>query len=653
VKKTVRLGAACTNITPLDWEGNRRVIAAAISHAKGQGVQLLCLPELCISGYGCEDQFLSTGTVALALQNLRELLSETHGIAVTLGLPISFTGHIYNCAAVVVDGVIQGIVPKQNLAREGLHYEQRWFSPWQPGHISSTADEYPFGDLIFEIDGVKVGIEICEDAWVTNRPAERLRKRGVDIILNGSASHFAFQKHLRREELVKTSASQFKVHYVYANLVGCESGRVIYDGDCLIASKGEIVASGSRLTFNDFALTVADVQVENICSSASSDLENGLVVVPDFKFRSPSIKLKSDGPALWQQEVDRKEQEFLRVISLGLFDYLRKSHSRGFVVSLSGGADSSAASYLVAAMCKLAVHELGIAEFLAKLPQLEMKEREATTENIMKRMLTCVYQGSDQSSLRTREAARQVAKALSASWYEVEISSLVAAYVATVERSLARPLTWENDDLALQNIQARARAPMAWLFANVRGALLLNTGNRSEAAVGYATMDGDTAGGLSPLGGIDKAYLRKWLQWAEKKGPQEIGPVPELKLVNDQIPTAELRPAEKNQSDEGDLMPYEVLDLIERYSIRDKLLPLPVFLKMRTAFKDKYSEIDLKAWVEKFFVLWCRNQWKRERYAPSFHVDDENLDPRSWCRFPILSGGFERELKELRAWSAT
>jgi NAD+ synthase (glutamine-hydrolysing) len=116
--------------------------------------------------------------------------------------------------------------------------------------------------------------------------------------------------------------------------------------------------------------------------------------------------------------------------------------------------------------------------------------------------------------------------------------------------------------------------------------------------------------------------------------------------VNAQTPTAELRPPEEEQTDEGDLMPYELLDAIERAAIRDKKSPVEVYRLLHGRFPDQ-DRRQLATWVERFFRLWCRNQWKRERYAPSFHVDDENLDPKTWCRFPILSGGFERELAEL------
>jgi NAD+ synthase (glutamine-hydrolysing) len=222
--------------------------------------------------------------------------------------------------------------------------------------------------------------------------------------------------------------------------------------------------------------------------------------------------------------------------------------------------------------------------------------------------------------------------------------------VARAEAALGRKLDWQRDDLALQNVQARARAPAVWLIANVKGALLLATSNRSEVAVGYTTMDGDTCGGLSPVAGIDKTFLRRWLRWLEHRGPRGLDPIPALAAINAQAPTAELRPAAASQTDEGDLMPYPVLDAIERAAVRDKQSPLEVLQRVQAEFGG-YDREQLVDWVERFFRLWARNQWKRERYAPSFHVDDENLDPKTWCRFPILSGGYERELRRLRQGS--
>jgi NAD+ synthase (glutamine-hydrolysing) len=342
------------------------------------------------------------------------------------------------------------------------------------------------------------------------------------------------------------------------------------------------------------------------------------------------------------EEPDRKEEEFTRAMALGLFDYLRKSFSGGFVVSLSGGADSAAVSVLVKVMVDLAIDELGEEGFHEKQRHLRLDGRP-----IVEQILSCVYQATRNSSETTRHAAETVARAIGADYQEWDVDALVQGYRTMVEKGIGRELAWETDDVPLQNIQARVRAPGVWMLTNIRNALLLATSNRSEAAVGYATMDGDTSGGLSPIAGIDKAFLRQWLRWMESEGlPPVVSPIPELRVINAQAPTAELRPSEEGQTDESDLMPYPILDAIEKHAIRDKKLPREVWEIMCETHPEHDRE-SLRGWVIKFFRLWSRNQWKRERYAPCFHVDDKNLDPKTWCRFPILSSGFRDELAEL------
>jgi NAD+ synthase (glutamine-hydrolysing) len=326
---------------------------------------------------------------------------------------------------------------------------------------------------------------------------------------------------------------------------------------------------------------------------------------------------------------------------LGLFDYLRKSRSRGFVVSLSGGADSATVATLVRILVELGTAELGLETTCQRLGL-----RAVSAAELLGSLLTTVYQATENSSEITRHAAAEVARALGATHHEVSVQPLLEGYGALGRELLRRPLTWATDDVALQNLQARVRAPLVWLLANVQGALLLSTSNRSEAAVGYATMDGDTSGGLSPIAGIDKAYLRRWLVHVERHGVAGLPPIPALRLVNEQAPTAELRPPGSGQTDEADLMPYEVLDVVERLAIVARLSVSEVLAETSARFPN-YAAADVQRWVERFYRLFARNQWKRERYAPSFHLDDANLDPKTWCRFPILSGGFERELREL------
>ncbi|HEV7557602.1 MAG TPA: NAD(+) synthase, partial [Kofleriaceae bacterium] len=358
----------------------------------------------------------------------------------------------------------------------------------------------------------------------------------------------------------------------------------------------------------------------------------------------------------WEDRASLKEEEFARCVALGLWDYLRKSRAQGYVVSISGGADSAACAVLVATAIQLAFAELGpggVRQHLPTVPRLhDVIERGGDVKAAVAALLSCAYQPTENSGVVTRNAAETVAKSLGAEFHVIDIDGMHKGYVAALENAIGRKLTWAADDLTLQNIQARVRAPSIWMLANLRGAVLLTTSNRSEAAVGYATMDGDTAGGLAPLGGIDKNYLRIWLRWMETKGLVGIGPLPDLHVINAQQPTAELRPPGSAQTDEADLMPYDFLEAVEDSAIRDKHTPLEVLQELVPRYPE-HAPVKLAVWIERFFRLWCRNQWKRERIAPAFHLDDRNVDPRSWCRFPILSGGFERELAELRAYVAS
>jgi len=187
----------------------------------------------------------------------------------------------------------------------------------------------------------------------------------------------------------------------------------------------------------------------------------------------------------------------------------------------------------------------------------------------------------------------------------------VSQYTSLIEGAVKRKLDWERDDKALQNIQARVRGPSVWMLANIKNALLLTTSNRSEAAVGYATMDGDTCGGLCPLGGIDKVFLVNWMKWVADTGPLGLGRIEAVTLITEQKPTAELRPAKDEQTDEDDLMPYEILDKIEKSFIRDRKSPVEIFKTIISKDAGEKEKLLLIEHIQKFLKLWQINQWKR------------------------------------------
>jgi len=660
----IKVASGVVNQTPMAWKSNTEHIIRTIEEARKQDVSLLCLPELCISGYGCEDYFFAADLAEQALKCLQEIVNATAGMVVAVGLPVRHNNSLHNAACLISNKQIVGFYCKQNLANNGIHYEARWFRPWPAGLVESIEIDqmlYPIGDIIFDVSGVRIGFEICEDAWVSNRPGRRHYERGVDIILNPSASHFAFQKFMTRERLVLDGSRSFGCSYIYTNLLGNEAGRAIYDGDAMIASNGEMLVTSDRFSYEDYLIITAVVdtdntrlnQLQNKIASNNKDKTWRIAARFDFPEISPvppqvaELEAFEKGGAL-------KEEEFARAVSLALFDYLRKSRSNGFTISLSGGADSCACTALCGLMIRLADESIGLERFKEKLSHIKDIQSAKTEEDIALALVHNIYQGTENSSGDTLESARSLAESIGSTFYNININGLVETYKGLIEEQIGRKLSWETDDIALQNIQARVRVPGVWLLTNLSNHLLLATSNRSEVAVGYATMDGDTSGSISPLAGIDKYYLRQWLRWLETVGCEVKGKhikIEGLKKVNSLQPTAELRPLALNQTDEADLMPYDFLDVLEKSAIRDKKSPVECFKYMVVRYKEVYQEAQILSWTERFFKLWSRNQWKRERYAPSFHLDDLNLDPRTWCRFPILSGGFEKELEELTEYA--
>jgi NAD+ synthase (glutamine-hydrolysing) len=626
------IGSGVLNQTPLDWEGNFLRIVAAIEEAKKSSVSLLCLPELCLTGYGCEDQFLAPFTFQKAWEYVLKLRAYSMDIAFLVGLPLPFEGALYNVVACISGGEIVALIPKQHLADDGVHYEPRWFTAWPAGK-RETHLGIPFGDYRIQVNEWLLGIEICQDAWEgPRRPAHALAKRGVSLICNPTASHFAFGKAKVRQQLALEGADICQGAYVFANLLGNESGRVIFDGDAYIVHAGKIIAQNSRFSFQDHSLIIAELDLAPMYSS-----ESDVVVAKPFTRAEVSSPVSAMQVEAWENSDQIKEEEFERCIRLGLWDYMRKSYSRGFVVSLSGGADSSA----IVSLCHLALlaaeNDLGFAgiqERLVYIPWIsEIKDLPA----LQKRLLTTLYQGTVNSSEQTRSSAKVLADGIGSTHYELEIDKLVNGYRQVIEQAIGRELSWAQDDITLQNVQARVRSPSAWMLANINQALLLATSNRSEASVGYATMDGDTSGSISPIAGIDKCFLRTWLRWAEAK-------IPALHQVNSLEPSAELRPLASKQIDEEDLMPYPILNALERWAFFDRKSPAECLEVLYTSYEAQFSKEKLSEFAHRFFRLWARNQWKRERYAPGFHVDEYSLDPKSWLRFPILSAGLEKDL---------
>ncbi|MBE7437608.1 MAG: NAD(+) synthase [Spirochaetales bacterium] len=653
---------ASVNQTPLDWRGNLARLVSVTDRLSADSPDIILFPELSLSGYGCEDAFLWPATIKQAEAALLKFCRSTADIPslILVGLPVLHKDRLFNCVALLARGRILCLIAKSHLAGDGIHYEPRQFSAWNGPFeaIHYAGQTTQIGQGLLATGSFTLMVEICEDSWVTQRPAAEWAGQ-IDLLLSPSASHYEPGKATIRRRIARESSRNLGTAFAQVNLLGNEAGRAIYDGHALFAMRGELLLESDRLSFRSYQIHRLEIDLTAVRQeklhnharkSARKNPSEPLRL--DISIRSRSGSFSAASVATLAPYV-----EFTRAAALGLFDYLRKSRSNGYVISLSGGADSAACLILVERMFRYALREytpetllrrLGRSDLALRLSRLQSSGKATDAVFIrffMREFCHTVYQRTARSSDTTREAARLLARSLHSQHIEVDVEDMVSLYTEKISTALKRTFNWSKDDLTLQNIQARVRSPLAWMLANATGSLLISTGNRSEAAMGYATMDGDTSGGLSPLGGVSKAFLRRWLLWLEEEG-DEFGTIPALGAVNAQAPTAELRPLDAQQTDEADLMPYDLLEDIELACLL--LGHSPAAIHARLCENRPEDPSVLAGYVVKFFEFLARSQWKRERLAPGFYLGPLSLDPRSWFRFPVLNGGFSEELAEVK-----
>jgi NAD+ synthase (glutamine-hydrolysing) len=671
---STRVGIGSVNQTVGDWSGNRQRIIQCIVQASTDQVKLLLLPEMAISGYSLGDRLARRGTLLRSYECLTQIAIHVKDMIVCVGLPIEHRGVIYNAVAVIAHQKIIGFGVKEHLATGDVEYENRWYQPWPHGRVDEwqapDGHKYPIGHLIFQAKGLgRFAFEICEDAWKGIRPGSLYSLAGAELILNPSASWFTLGKQVVRRRMITQISREDHCVYLYSSLLGCDDTRLIFDGSAFIAVDGQMIKEGDRFRFDKEPFIVhADVDLSALRQSRREEgswrqqvaqFEQGLLgAIPkiididgDFK----SHLTPSADPAYWlppptpevepsltwlvkkglvqafiDQDIPHLELEL--AICLALRDYTRKANVKGFALALSGGRDSAMIAILVDRM------------FRYDQPHLKGDARKQYIED----RFLMAYLATDNSGNVTRHAAQAVSAEIGAKFYDLNIQETLSTELKLIQEAIGRNLTWENpvDDIALQNVQARLRGNLIWFLANLRQALLLSTSNQSEVAVGYATMDGDTSGGLSPIANVPKSLVKLWLNWAEK-----YHTIDSLKFINKQEPTAELRPVE--QTDEADLMPFEVLDRILYGFVQKAQDPLDLFLSLWPQVQKFYQTSQgadpygFSAHIRKFVRMFCFAQWKRERFAISFRLTSFDLDPKAGGRFPVIQSPFIEELKEL------
>lgn len=604
------------NTVPLDFSGNAGKLLKLAQKAKEGNYKFIAFPELSLCGFNCGDL---AATREFAAANLKALLSFKEQLpdSLTVGVGAALKandGNSYDCYVVLDNKNILDVFAVRDF-QENTDARRRAYSE-NCGNAEITIGSESFklkdssscGSNIVSCQGINVGIYF--------NSADLASVVGADVIVAPSAVRYELDAQEPYEQSLLDLSAKLNCMVLTANLMGCESGSDIFDGCFYLCNQGKLIARSELLPFERTKL-------------ANKDL--GIVGrLPEF-------------------------DTIVRAVSLGLFDWMAKTYSHGYALSLSGGADSGLCATCVCYGQLAALKALGYDGYYDlmtslgfEVPKLEGDLESFIKNKMMPQVLTTVYQGSEVSGSVTRTAALKLAKNIGAQHYEWSIASLVRDYVNIINGTTPDdPLNWERDDLTLQNIQARVRSPGIWMIANRYNKLLMTTCNSSEDAVGYCTMDGDTSGGVAPIGDIAKSRILKINAYIAKEGLKIDSSlhleVNDMSYISAQAPTAELKPG---QTDERDLMPYVLLDRIHNLHQIEKQTPAEIVKSLIPEYS-QYDEQTLRGFVVKYFTRLARNQWKRERGATTFHIEKADLNAKTGFVFPLLNDGYKSLLADL------
>jgi NAD+ synthase (glutamine-hydrolysing) len=525
----LRVALAQINVTVGDLEGNTQKILSYMQQAYAAGSHIVCTPELALTGYPPEDLLLKPGFVAAQLRKLDELVSASRdlpGLTAIIGF-VDRDHDIYNAAAIIHEGQLYETYHKHYLPNYGVFDENRYF---QAGHKAP----------IFLINGVHVGINICEDVWYPTGPMTLQAHAGAEVIININGSPYYAGKGLFREEMLATRAADNGVIVVYLNMVGGQD-ELVFDGDSMVFNEQGALIARAR----EFAeeMLLVDLDTASVFRSRLHDprrrqerLQEDLQVVPIIKIsdeRSQESLLEPPIPPLGApQRIEQKMEpleEIYAALVLGTRDYVHKTGFKNALIGLSGGIDSS----LTAA---IAVDALG-------------------AENILGISMPSGY-----SSEGSQTDAQELAENLGIEYLTIPIEE---TFRTSLE--MLKPAFGESDPgLAGENLQARIRGNILMSISNKFGAIVLTTGNKSEMATGYCTLYGDMAGGFAVLKDVLKTLVFELSAYRNTLGDKPIIP----QTVLEKPPSAELRP---DQKDTDSLPPYEILDpILKAYAEDDR-----------------------------------------------------------------------------------
>ena len=623
----IKVAAAVPAVKVADTDYNVQQIESLIAQAEGMGVEIIVFPELCLTGYSCQDLFKEQLLVDKAEEALLVLLDFTRKLDVIsiVGLPVQVGALLYNCAAVVQSGQLLGLVPKTYLPNYGEFYEKRWFA--SANDLTAT-DIYlagspiritPDPQIFTTTDGVNFGIEICEDVWAPTPPSNRLSLAGADIVLNLSASDELIGKHDYLKSLLSQQSARTMSGYVYASCGFGESTQdVVYGGNAMIFENGHLLAEGDRFSFQP-QIKVEQIDVERLRTerrmnstfiTAQTRMRQSVVCIACKPVMGKEFELQREvepHPFIPKSENMKANcEEIFNIQVAGLSKRLYHINGEKAVIGISGGLDSTLALLVtVRAFDKLGLDRRGIIGIT--MPGF------GTTD-------------------RTHNNAVELMKYLGVTIREISIAKAVTQHFEDIGHDP------NKHDITYENSQARERTQILMDVANQQNAIVVGTGDLSELALGWATYNGDHMSMYGVNAGVPKTLIQYLVRYY---ADHIAGGTPTQKILLDIVDTPispELIPADEDgnirQKTEDLVGPYELHDFFLYYFLRFGFRPAKIMLLAQKAFADTYDDEVIRKWLHTFCRRFFSQQFKRSCLPDGPKVGSVSLSPRGDWRMP-------------------
>jgi len=620
----IKTAAGTVNVSVADVEKNTEEIKKRISEADKAGVNLLVLPELCVTGYTCGDLFYSEVLLSASQKALVEISAYTKGKypVVVVGLPIPYASKLFNCAAVLHDGEVLALVPKTHLPNYNEFYEKRQFTSGlalkgKNTVITIDGKQIPFGcNILFkhaEMQNFVFGVEICEDLWAPEPPSSLLTKAGAVIIANPSASNEIIGKEGFRRLLVSSASARYICGYIYCNAgMGESTQDMVFSQHSLIAENGTVLAENKPFEERDLLITEIDcsrlvgerhrmtcfspVSDESIKTITFSQTIKETALTRPF---SPRPFVPSD-----RAELSERAEAILRIQSYGLKKRVEHTRAKAVVVGVSGGLDSCLALLVT-----------------ARAMDLLSRPR----KDIIAVTMPCFG-----TTARTKCNAERLCEYLGVTLREVNITDAVNQHFKDIGHDSA------VHDVTYENSQARERTQVLMDISNQAGGFVVGTGDLSELALGWATYNGDHMSMYGVNASVPKTLVRYIIQYVADRSEKNLADV--LTDILSTPVSPELLPADENgeinQKTEDLVGPYELHDFFLYHMLRFGCSPAKIYRLAKYAFAGQYSDETILRWLKVFVKRFFAQQFKRSCMPDGPKVGTVSLSPRGDWRMP-------------------